>query len=288
MGLRIERIERSGFCFGVRRALEIVGRAAREHGGVEALGAVVHNLKVMQGLAESGCRVASSVDDIQGNVVVTSAHGVAPEQLEELKARRIEIIDTTCPFVRRAQTVAKKLVRDGFLVVVYGEPEHPEVKGILGWAGGRGLATLDTRFLSSLDPLPRRLGVLSQTTQVPARFQRFVKRLVDEAFTQDSELRFVDTICHDIRERQVQAAGLAARVDLMLVIGGHHSANTIHLAQLCSRITRTYQVASAEEVQPSWLKEHQRIGVVTGASTPEQTLNEILDRLAELTASPGR
>jgi 4-hydroxy-3-methylbut-2-enyl diphosphate reductase len=287
MVAKIEKAAKCGFCFGVRRALEIVEKAARERGGVEMLGAVVHNSKVMQELAGLGCRVASSVDDIQGSVVVTSAHGIAPERLEELKARRIEIIDTTCPFVRRAQTAARKLARAGFFVVVYGEPEHPEVKGILGWAGGRGLATLDTRFLSSLRPLPRRLGVLSQTTQVPAQFRRFVKKLIDEAFTQDSELRFIDTICHDIRERQTQAARLAARVDLMLVIGGHNSANTRHLARLCSRITKTYQVALAEEVQPSWLKGHQRVGVVTGASTPAQTLEEILARLGELTASPG-
>lgn len=287
MSAKIKKAEKCGFCFGVRRALEIVEKAARERGGVEMLGAVVHNSKVMRELAGLGCRVASSVDDIQGSVVVTSAHGIAPERLEELKARRIEIIDTTCPFVRRAQTAARKLARAGFLVVVYGEPEHPEVKGILGWAGGRGLATLDTRFLSSLRPLPRRLGVLSQTTQVPAQFRRFVKKLIDEAFTQDSELRFIDTICHDIRERQAQAAELASRVDLMLVIGGHNSANTRHLARLSSRITRTYQVASADEVRPSWLEGHQRVGVVTGASTPAQTLEEILARLTELTASPG-
>lgn len=288
MGVIIKTTASRGFCFGVRRALKIVEKVARERGGIETLGDVAHNPKVMGELAGLGCRVASGVDDIRGKAVVTSTHGLAPERLEELRTRQIEIIDTTCPFVRRTQTAARKLARAGFLVVVYGETEHPEVKGILGWAGGRGLATLDTRFLASLSPWPRRLGVVSQTTQVPAQFRRFLKQMVDAAFTQNSEFRFIDTICHDIRERQTQATTLAAGVDLMFVIGGHNSANTRYLTRLCSRLTKTYQVASAEEIQPSWLSGHQRIGVVTGASTPEQTLDETLARLAELTTRPGQ
>ncbi|MFA5315865.1 MAG: 4-hydroxy-3-methylbut-2-enyl diphosphate reductase [Dehalococcoidales bacterium] len=287
MTVIIEKAAQVGFCFGVGRALEIVERMARERGGIEMLGAVVHNSRVMEELESLGCRVARGPDDVRGSAVVTSAHGIAPEMLKELKARRIEVIDTTCPFVRRAQTAARKLARDGFLVVVYGEAAHPEVKGILGWAGGRGLATLDTGFLASLHPQPRRLGVVSQTTQVPARFQRFIKKLVSEAFTQNSEFRLVDTICHDIRQRQAQAAELAGRVNLMIVVGGRESANTRYLASLCSRITMTHRVASAGEIKPPWLQGHQRIGIASGASTPEITLAEVMARVKELTAGTG-
>jgi len=289
MAVKMEKAAHSGFCFGVGRALEIVEKAARERGGIETLGAVVHNARVTAELEKLGCRAASGPDDIRGRAVVTSAHGISPELLKALKARRIEVIDTTCPSVRRAQTAARRLARDGFLVVVYGEAAHPEVKGILGWAGGQGIATMDTKFLSSLKPLPRRIGVVSQTTQVPAHFQRFIKKLVSEAFTQNSEFRLVDTICHDIRERQAQAARLAKRVDLMLIVGGRESANTRHLARLVSRITPTHRVASAKEIRPSWINGKQRIGVAGGASTPESALEEVLARLKELASkSRGR
>lgn len=287
MVIKIEKASQIGFCFGVGRALELVEKAARERGGVEMLGVVVHNARVMAELESLGCRVARAPDDIRGGAVVTSAHGISPETEKELKERGIEVIDTTCPFVRRAQTAARKLAQAGFLVVVYGEAAHPEVKGILGWAGGQGIVTMDTSFLSSLHPLPRRIGVVSQTTQVPAEFQRFVKKLVSEAFTQNSEFRLVDTICHDIRERQAQATRLAARVDLMIIVGGRESANTRHLASLVSRITRTHRVASVKEIKPSWLRGKKRIGVAGGASTPEVALEEVLARIKELTSGTG-
>lgn len=287
MGIKIEKAAQNGFCFGVGRTLEIVEKVARERGGVEMLGSVVHNDRVMAELESLGCRVARAPDDIRGGTVVTSAHGITPAMLKELKERGIEVIDTTCPFVRRAQTAARKLAGAGFFVVVFGEAAHPEVKGILGWADGRGLATMDTRFLASLQPLPRRIGVVSQTTQVPAQFQRFIKKLVSEAFTQNSEFRLVDTICHDIRERQAQAAELAARVDLMIIVGGRESANTRHLARLVSRITSTHRVASAGEIKPSWLRGHRHIGVAGGASTPQSSLAEVLARIEELTSGTG-
>lgn len=287
MAVKIEKAARSGFCSGVARALEMVEKAARERGGIETLGPVVHNARVMAGLESLGCRVVKSPGEIRGGTVVTGAHGVFPGVLKEINARGIEVIDTTCPFVRRAQTAARRLAREGFLVVVYGEADHPEVRGILGWAGGHSIATLDTEFLGSFKPLPRRIGVVSQTTQVPAQFQRFIKKLVSEAFTQNSEFRLVDTICHDIRERQAQAARLAKRVDLMLVVGGRESANTRHLTRLVSRIVPAHRVASAAEIKPAWLEGKKRIGVAGGASTPESALEEVIACLRELTGGPA-
>jgi 4-hydroxy-3-methylbut-2-enyl diphosphate reductase len=273
--MRIEKATQIGFCFGVKRAIDIVERTARERGGVETLGAVVHNQQVLKRLAELGVKVVKDVDDIHDNTVVISTHGVSPQLVEEIQARHIEIIDTTCPFVRRAQVAAQRLAESGFFVVIYGDTNHAEVKGVLGWAKGRGIATLDEKFITNLDSLPRRLGVLSQTTQIPAHFAEFVKKLIDSAFTKDSELRIADTICHDIRQRQAAAVKLASKADLMLVIGGHNSANTKHLAQLCSTATKTYLVETAEEIQPSWLQGQYYLGITAGASTDEQTINEV-------------
>ncbi len=281
--MRVEKTSKIGFCFGVKRAIDTLEKVARQRGGVETLGAVVHNQEVLQRLAGMGVRVVKSLDDIQGDTVVISAHGLEPRLEEELQARHINVIDTTCPFVHRAQIAARRLAESDFFVVIYGDADHPEVKSILGWAENRGVAALDEEFLTKLDHLPQRLGVLSQTTQVPSRFIEFVKKLLDLAFTRDSELRIIDTICHDIRERQAAAIELAGKVDLMLVIGDYTSANTNRLAELCSKATKTYLVGTAEEIQSSWLQGQGCIGITAGASTAERTINEVLAKLEAMT-----
>jgi len=284
MTLRIEKAAEIGFCSGVKRAIEILEKTARERGRVETLGAVVHNQQVLQRLAEIGIRVANSIDDIQAETVAIGAHGVDPRLEDEIRARYTDIINTTCPFVHRAQAAARRLARSGFLVIIYGDATHPEVRGILGWANGKGVATLDENFIATLEHLPRRLGILSQTTQIPAHFTQFVKKIIDSTLAKDAELRIIDTICHDIRERQQAALELANRVDLMLVIGSHTSANTNHLAELCATTTKTRLVETAEEIQPSWLQGHHHVGVTGGASTAEETINEVLAKLEALSS----
>lgn len=280
--MKIKKADKTGFCFGVRRAINILEKASCEHGGVETLGAVVHNAQVLQRLADIGIRVAKDMDDIKGNIVATSSHGVSPQLKEEIRARHIDIISTTCPFVNRAQVTARRLAESGFFVIVYGDFNHPEVKGILGWTSGNGIAALNLDFLATFKHIPRRLGILSQTTQIPAHFTEFVKNVIDLAFTRDSEIRITDTICHDIRERQAAALELANSVDLMLVVGEHSSANTNLLAELCSTVTDTHLVETAEAIEPSWLRGKKHIGVTAGASTPEETVNEVIARLESM------
>ncbi len=278
----IEKAAGIGFCFGVKRAIDILEKVARERGGVETLGAVVHNQQVLQRLAGAGIRLARGVDDIQGDTVAIGAHGVSPQLEGELQARHIKVIDTTCPFVHRAQIAARRLAKSGFFVVIFGDANHTEVKGVLGWANNKGVAALDEGFIAAFDRLPRRLGILSQTTQIPACFNEFVKKLVDSALVKDAELRVIDTICHDIRERQAAAIELANRVDLMLVIGGQNSANTNRLAELCSVATKTYLIETADDIQPSWFQSRSHIGITAGASTAEETINEVVRKLEAL------
>jgi 4-hydroxy-3-methylbut-2-enyl diphosphate reductase len=282
---KIEKASKTGFCFGVRRAINLLEKIAHECGGVETLGAVVHNQQVLQRLFEIGVRVVRDVDDIKGDTVVTSSHGVSPELKDKIQARNINVISTTCPFVRRAQVSARRLADSGFFVIVYGDAQHPEVTGILGWAKGQGLATLDEKPIIELDPKPRRLGILSQTTQIPAYFSEFVKKVIDAALTKDSEIRIIDTICHDIRERQATALELARRTDLMLVVGGRSSANTNRLAELCSQVTETHLIETAEDIQTAWLQGKAHIGVTSGASTAEQTVDEVMKRLENLASA---
>jgi 4-hydroxy-3-methylbut-2-enyl diphosphate reductase len=279
---KIEKAGKTGFCFGVRRAINLLEKVACERGGVETLGAVVHNQQVLQKLSEIGVRVVNKIEGIKGDIIVTSSHGVSPALEDDLRRRHIGVISTTCPFVRRAQVAARRLADSGFFVIVYGDAQHPEVRGILGWAKGQGLATTDEQAVAALDPPPRRLGILSQTTQVPAHFAGFTKKIIDLALTKDSEIRIIDTICHDIRERQATALELAHRADLMLVVGGRSSANTNRIAELCSRVTETYLIETAADIKSDWLKDKQHIGVTSGASTAEETVEEVMKRLKNL------
>jgi 4-hydroxy-3-methylbut-2-enyl diphosphate reductase len=276
---KIEKAEEIGFCMGVQRAIKMLEKAARENGNLETLGAIVHNERVMQKLSEIGVKVIYRPDDIKGEVVAISSHGVSPSIEAELRARKLKVIDTTCPFVRRAQTATRRLAEAGFWVVVYGEAEHEEVKGILGWAQGRGIATLDVTPFKKVEEPPCHLGILSQTTQIPENFIKFVKQMIELAFTKDSEFRIIDTICHDIRKRQMCSLALARKVDLMLVVGGRSSANTKRLQELCSAVTETYQIDSAEGIKRGWLKGKKHIGVTSGTSTAEEAIDEVVKYL---------
>lgn len=281
--MKIEKASETGFCSGVKRAVDILENVARERGGVETLGAVVHNQQVMERLAGMGVRVVRNVSEVRGNALVISAHGVSPEIEAQIKTRNIEIINTTCPIVHRAQLTARRLAEEGFFVVVYGEAEHVEVKGVLGWADNKGIATLDVNKVAGLGSLPRRIGVLAQTTQVPRDFTDFTKKLIDAAFTRDSEMQIIDTICYDVRKRQASALELASRADLILVVGGRNSANTNRLAEMCAEVTDTRLIEKAEEIQSSWLKGRKCIGVTGGTSTAEASINEVISRLKEMT-----
>jgi len=277
--MKVEKAEKIGFCFGVKRAIDVLETVARERGGIETLGAVVHNQQVLDRLARIGVKVARNLNEVTGNVLATSSHGISPQVEQTIKARGIEIISTTCPFVNRAQVAARRLAEADFFVVIYGEADHPEVKGIMGWTKGNGIATLDESFLRKLKQIPRRIGILSQTTQIPAKFMEFVRDVMDVSFARDSEMRVIDTICHDIRERQAAAIKLANKVDLMLVVGGHSSANTNRLAELCSKVVETHLVETAKEVEASWLRGKKHVGITAGASTAEQDVDEVFARL---------
>lgn len=237
---------------------------------------------MLQKLSEIGVKVITNIDEIKGPTVVTSSHGISPDLEKNILRLHKEIVSTTCNNVQRAQSAAEKLADDGFFVIVYGDAAHPEVKGILGWAKNHGLATTDEKVVAALDPLPHKLGILSQTTQVPAHFADFVKKIIDLAITRNSEIHIINTICHDSPERQEAALELARRADLMLVVGGKASANTNRIAELCSQVTETHLIETAADLKPRWLKDKKHIGITSGASTAEDTVDEVMKKLKEM------
>ena len=269
-----------GFCWGVRRAIDIMEKAAQDRGEIISVGPIVHNPQVVQELEAKGVRMDAQPSDASKPVAIT-AHGVGPELLEEVRATGAEIIDGTCPIVTRSQRWARKMAAAGFMVLIFGDPNHREVKGVLGWAGSRGMAIRDGEPLPK--ELPSRLAVISQTTQSPERFSAFVARLMQDHVGEISELRLVNTLCNVTSSQQAAARELTEEVDLMLVVGGKSSANTRHLVEVCREEGATaYHVETAKELEPDWFLGCKRVGVTAGASTPDSAVEAVVERVREI------
>jgi len=275
--MKIEKAAEMGFCFGVRRAIELVQKAAQERGPLQTLGALVHNRQVVDKLSERGVNIAASIDEVEGNIIAIASHGVGPEVMKQIKARGLEVVDATCPFVRKAQIVAQRLGKEGFQVLVFGDASHPEVQAVLGWAGKNASASLEMpRFTAQ----PKRLGILCQTTQNQERFANFVSGIITSDTAKFSELRIFNTICDATRKHQAAAVDLAKRADLMIVIGGKDSANTRRLAEICADTgVATHHIETVTELNPSWVQGRRHIGITAGASTPDEVIDEVVLKL---------
>lgn len=268
-----------GFCFGVRHALDLIEAAAKDHGRLATIGPLVHNRQVVERLSELGVRVVGEVNEAEEPVVAISAHGAPPRTGAQVEALGRQVVDGTCPFVRKAQNAARDLAAAGFAVLVLGDPAHREVQGILGWAGGRAQVVASADLLPSECP-GKKLGIVAQTTQNESNLQALVRTVVDRWFGDLAELRVINTICDASVRRQQAAEDLAAEVEVMVVIGGRESANTRRLAEVCARTgTPTYQIELAEELLPVWFQGRAVVGVTAGASTPDWVIEQVVERL---------
>lgn len=271
-----------GFCGGVRRAVSLI-EAELERltpgGSLYTLGAIVHNARVVDALASKGARVVETLDQVpDGTSVAITAHGVGEDVLAAAVRRGLRPVDTTCPIVRRAQEEAARLSREGFSVIVYGEASHPEVRGILSWARGEGMATQSPDAAVSAGP--RGVAAISQTTQSPQSFARFARDLARRFAGSGSEVRTIDTTCPETDRRYQSAAALAREVDVLFVVGSRESANTHRLAEVCRATgVPTHAIQSADEIEDAWLCNVRRAGVTAGASTPEDAIDEVVRRI---------
>lgn len=273
-----------GFCFGVRRAVDLMEEATEETGQIVSLGSVVHNPQVVAQLKERGLDVIASLEDVSDRPVAITAHGVSEAVVQELESKGVPVLDTTCPIVTRSQQWAKRLTEEGFAVVVFGDPNHKETRGVLGWAEGNAYAVPSIDDIASLPAgLPSRIGVLSQTTETEEHFAAFVRALLEQRMDAISELRVINTLCNATTSQQAAAQELAHQVDVMIVIGGRESANTHHLAEVAREEGITaYQVESAGDIQAEWLNGHEKAGVTAGASTPDSAIDAVVARLREI------
>lgn len=292
--MEIEVAREIGLCFGIRRAIKLLTEAASKHGKVEILGPVAHNQRLVQQLHKAGVNMIASLEETTGKVVAIPTHGVSLDTVSQMEAHKLHIIDATCPIVKRAQLAAAELAQADFTIIIFGEEEHSEVKGLLGWAQGKGMAALSTKQIivptqgnviaskAKQSLLSSRLGVICQTTQSKASFTGFTSQLVTTFMPKTTEIRIINTLCQAIQARLETATKLARKSQLIIVIGGHNSANTKRLAEACSSIVETHLVETAEEIAQSWLDGKHRIGITAGASTPDEAIQEVTAKLNSL------
>jgi small subunit ribosomal protein S1 len=276
--LKIIVSEGVGFCSGVKRAIKTaLAAAGRSPSGIYSLGPLIHNPQVVEKLREVGVTPLERLGSGGGDIVVRS-HGASPAVLKRARAKGYRIIDSTCPFVRKAQKNAEKLHQLGYHVVIVGEKSHPEVKGIRSHVDHKTLVVENAEQVNSLKFGPK-VGIIAQTTIPVDTFAEVVGEISKRA----REVLVFNTICSETARRQERARALAGQVDVLLVVGGRNSANTSRLKSLCRSICpKTYHVETSDEIKGSWFRKDAKVGVVAGASTPRWLVENIVERLEEL------
>jgi len=272
--------EEYGFCFGVERAVEMVEGALSEGATVRTLGPLIHNTQEIQRLEAEGVRTIDAPAEVsEGLTAVIRAHGVTPEVQRELEDRAERVIDATCPFVTKVQKLAERAAEQGRDVVVVGNPDHPEMIGVVGYAPARSYVVRDASEVAALPPLHAPL-VVSQTT---LKLNTFLEAAEAVRAKADSEPQVVNTICSATRDRQDAARALAGHVDAFYVIGGKHSSNSLKLLSVCKeQCAKSYLIETPEEINPEDLVAAERVGVTAGASTPNWLIEQVVARLREI------
>lgn len=271
----IKRAKTQGFCFGVAITVKKAEEAIERPGSdVTTLGHVVHNPQMVSELEQRGLKNAQSVDEVDHGTLFVRAHGLPVETLEKAKDKGLQIIDATCPMVTKIHVQAERLRDEGYKVVVVGDPSHPEVKGTLSHVPGAWCITSP----EEIDALPRasRVGVVVQSTWNGPGFSEIVRKLSAKYY----EVRAVNTICTDTKNRQSEVVDLAHEVEVLVVVGGKTSANTKHLAELAAiNGARSYHIEGPDELQPEWFDGVETVGLMSGASTPGWLVDRVADRM---------
>ena len=279
--MKIILAKRAGFCFGVKRATQMAFEAADMDKKTFTLGPIIHSPQVVNRLEEMGVKVLNSLESMESGTIIIRSHGVAAGEIDEAVQKQLEIVDATCPFVKKAQEHVKSLSESGYCVVVVGDADHPEVQGIVSYGGDKVFVVGSGDEVKKL-PKMNKIGVVAQTTQ---SFEN-LKNVVSECLQRGGEIRVFNTICDATAVRQEEAKELACQVDCMLVVGGFNSANTRRLSEVCAEIQpRTHHIETAAEIDSSWFVGVDRVGVTAGASTPKWIIDEVVDRIEKLNKS---
>jgi 4-hydroxy-3-methylbut-2-enyl diphosphate reductase len=275
--MKVTVVKRAGFCFGVKRAVEVAFNVARKrNGGVYTFGPIIHNPQVVERLSEKGVRPVGNLRGLRGkdvSAVIIRTHGVPLQTMKKIEEIAGEVIDATCPFVKKAQHYAKLLKDEGYRIVILGDREHPEIKGLMSYAGRNAVVVED---VSDLPVIKGKVGIVVQTTQQIENLKKLLAAVVENT----EELKVYNTICSSTALRLKETEELARKVDVMVVVGGRNSANTTQLATLCKSLgVATYHIETSSELKEKWFSSAERVGITAGASTPDWIIEDVKKRI---------
>jgi len=269
-----------GFCFGVQRAVKLAERTLDKQGreNVCCLGPLIHNDKEIERLKEQGLKVVRTLKGVKKGCLIIRSHGISPSVMEQIDLSRLELVDATCPRVRKAQQIAAGLKKHDYKIIIVGDQKHPEVIALKDFAGEQTIVlNSKTKAKELKSAAGEKIGLLAQTTQEVPLFRQIAAEFLDKPF---AELRIFNTICEASAARQKSAVALADKVDAMVILGGKKSANTKRLVILCRRRgVKTFHVEDPDRIRKAWFKGIKRIGVAAGASTPDWIIKQAVDIL---------
>ena len=267
----------AGFCFGVERAVnQVYDQIKHGSGPIYTLGPIIHNEGVVRDLEEKGVKVLNSENEIsaltEGTVIIRS-HGVGKHNYDMLKAQGVQIVDATCPFVKKIHRIVQEQNLQGRRVIIIGDETHPEVEGIKGWGDARTMVVKNEEQMEKLPSFTgEKLCIVSQTTFNYNKFKDLVEKFEKKGY----DILVLNTICNATQERQVEARRIASEVDAMIVIGGRHSSNTQKLYEICQKECKnTYFIQSLGDFNPECVNSVRSVGITAGASTPNQIIEEV-------------
>jgi len=265
-----------GFCFGVKRAIEI----AENQKNSATLGPLIHNQNEIDRLRNNfNVNLYSSLDEVKTNdTVIIRTHGIPKNDLKELKSKDAKIINATCPFVTTPQQIVKKMTAEDYCVVIFGDVEHPEVKGVMSYGDDNITVVLSAKELENVIFKKDKIATVAQTTRKKEEYLEIVNYLI----LRHKEVRVFNTICDATFENQDAARTLSKEVDVMVVVGGKNSSNTKQLFTICEENTKSYLVEDENDLQPEWFIGKNLCGVTAGASTPDWIIQNIINKLKVL------
>ncbi|MDR1700395.1 MAG: bifunctional 4-hydroxy-3-methylbut-2-enyl diphosphate reductase/30S ribosomal protein S1 [Lachnoclostridium sp.] len=277
---KINLAKSAGYCFGVKRAVDMVYEEVKKNRNVVTYGPIIHNDEVVKDLENKGVRVVQSPEEFEGGTLIIRSHGVSREEYEALSEKEGRIIDATCPFVKKIHNIVRDFGEENRKVIVIGNADHPEVKGIVGWSKD-GAAVIETKEDANnyKEDLFLKIGIVAQTTFNYKKFKELVEIISKKGY----DVVAVNTICNATEERQNEAEELAGRSDAMIVVGGRSSSNTQKLYEICiAQCKHTYFIQTAEDLKDINLASFSCIGITAGASTPNNIIQEVLGNMSEL------
>lgn len=278
--MKVVIADHSGFCFGVEKAIDTAfSQSSINKDTIYTLGPIIHNKQAVDKLEDHKIKAINDLDEINDGTVIIRSHGVSKRTYDKANKEKINLIDATCPFVRKIQNIVREYKEKGYNIVIIGNPNHPEVIGINGWSNDESYIVKSREDIDNI-PNMDKMCIVVQTTMSVDLYLELTKVLENKA---EDVVKF-NTICSATKDRQESAKNLAKEVEVMIIVGGYHSSNTQKLVEICKteKSDTTFHVEVADELPIDLLKEYETVGVTAGASTPKWIIDEVIKELKKI------